>query len=73
MITILSGALKLSFPVFLIASVLSRSLQFFLIAGVIRLLGDRAEKMMKENFGWFTIGLFILLGGLYYLYKTYLH
>ena len=72
-ITILSGALKLSFPVFLVASVLSRSLQFFLIAGTIRLFGDRAERMMKENFGWFSIGLFVLLGGLYWAYKTLLH
>ena len=72
-ITILSGALKLNFGVFLVASILARSMQFFLIAGIIRLLGDRAEKMMKENFGWFTIGLFVILGGLYWAYKTYLH
>ena len=72
-ITILSGALKLSFPVFIVASVLSRSLQFFLIAGIIRLLGDRAEAIMKEHFGWFSVGLFALLAALYWAYKTLLH
>ena len=72
-ITILSGALKLSFPVFLVASVLSRSLQFFLIAGIIRLLGDRAEAMMKEHFAAFTIGLFVLLAGLWFGYQALFH
>ena len=72
-ITILSGALQLSFPVFLVASVLSRSMQFFLIAGIIRLFGNRAEQLMKDHFAAFTIGLFVLLGGLYWAYRTFLH
>ena len=72
-ITILSGALKLSFPVFLVASVLSRSLQFFLIAGIIRLFGNRAEALMKEHFGWFTVGLFALLAALWFGYRALAH
>ena len=72
-ITILSGALKLSFPVFLMASVLSRSMQFFLIVGIIRLFGNRAEQLMKDHFAAFTLGLFVLMGGLYWAYRTFLH
>lgn len=68
-ITILSGALKLNFGVFIIASILARFAQFFLIAGVIKLFGSQAEKFMKERFGLFTIVAFIVLTALYLIYK----
>ena len=72
-ITVLSGALKLSFPVFLVASILSRSMQFFLIALIIRLFGNRAEQLMKDHFAAFTIGLFALLALLYWGYTAIAH
>lgn len=72
-ITIMSGALKINFAVFMVASVLSRGLRFFLVAGIVKAFGPRAEAIMKEHFGWFTVGLFILLAALYWAYKTLLH
>ncbi len=72
-ITILSGAMKISFPVFIVASILARFGQFFLIAAIIKKFGNQAEAIMKEHFGKFTIGLFLILAGLYYLYKTFMH
>jgi len=72
-ITIMSGALKINFAVFMVASVLSRSLRFFLVAWIVKRFGPRAEAIMKEHFGWFTVGLFIVLAALYWLYVTYLH
>ena len=68
-ITILSGALKLNFGVFIIASILARFAQFFLIAGIIKLFGNQAEKFMKERFGLFTIVSFLILAALYVAYK----
>jgi membrane protein YqaA with SNARE-associated domain len=72
-ITIMSGALKINFAVFMAASVLSRGLRFFLVAGVVKAAGPKAEEIMKEHFGWFTIGLFALLAALYWLYVTFFH
>ena len=68
-ITILSGALKINFGVFIMASVLARFGQFFLIAFIIRKFGNQAETFMKEKFGWFTIVAFVVLAVLYVGYK----
>jgi len=68
-ITILSGALKINFAVFLTASIVARFAQFFLIATIIRKFGDQAETFMKEKFGLFTIVAFIGLAALYILYR----
>ena len=59
-ITIMSGALKINFAAFMAASVLGRSLRFFLVAGLVRKFGVEAERVMKEHFALFTIGLFAL-------------
>jgi len=72
-ITILSGALKLNFGVFLVASILARFAQFFLIAAIIRKFGNQAETFMKEKFGLFTIIAFVVLAILYVGYKQIAH
>lgn len=72
-ITIMSGALKINFGVFMIASVLSRGLRFFLVAWIVKAFGPRAEAIMKEHFGWFSVGLFVMLAGLYWAYRALLH
>ena len=68
-ITIMSGALKINFAAFIAASVIGRSIRFFLVAGVVKKFGDQAETVMKEHFGKFTIELFLLIVALYYGYK----
>ncbi len=60
-ITIMSGALKLSLPIFIIASVLSRSIRFFLVAGIVWKFGDQAEQLIKKHFAATTIGIFGLV------------
>lgn len=72
-ITILSGALKVNFGVFMIASIMARFAQFFLIAAIIRKFGDQAETFMKEKFGLFTIVAFVVLTMLFILYKQISH
>lgn len=72
-ITILSGALKINFGVFIIASILARFAQFFLIAAIIRKFGNQAETFMKEKFGLFTIIAFVVLAILYIGYKQIAH
>ncbi len=69
-ITIMSGALNVSFGIFVAASVLSRTLRFFMVAGIVRVFGGMAEKWMKEHFAIFTIGLFALIAALYFGLKA---
>lgn len=57
-ITIMSGALKINFAIFVIASVLSRGLRFFLVAFLVKRFGGQAEYYLKEHFGKMTIVIF---------------
>lgn len=68
-ITIMSGALKINFGVFVAASVIARFMRFFAVAGIVRLFGPQAERIMKEHFASFTIVVTLALIGLYLLYK----
>lgn len=60
-ITIMSGALKVNFGVFVAASVMARFLRFFLVAGAVKLFGDQAEAILKAHMAKLTIGLFVLI------------
>lgn len=64
-ITIMSGALKLNFGLFIGASVLARSLRFFLVAAIVKKFGQHAEDYIRKNFALATIIIFALLVGLY--------
>lgn len=60
--TIGAGAVSLTFFPFLIASIVSRSARFFLVAAVIIIGGDKMEKGIKKYIdliGWVMIALFI--------------
>lgn len=72
-ITIMSGALKINFGVFVAASVLSRSLRFFLVAGIIRVFGEQAERLLKEHFALMTIAMFALVLAAWFGYTHYFH
>jgi len=69
--TIMSGAVPISFGVFVAASALSRTLRYLAVAGIVRLFGQQAEKWMKEHFAVFTIACFIALIALYAAYKHF--
>jgi membrane protein YqaA with SNARE-associated domain len=60
-ITIMSGALKLNFGLFMAASVLARSMRFFLVAAIVKKFGPRAEDYIRKNFALATIIIFALL------------
>ena len=60
-ITILSGVMKLNFAIFLIASIVSRTLQFFFVAGIVWKFGEGAESLIRKHFAKFTFGFFALV------------
>lgn len=62
-ITIASGITHLDLFTFTIASILSRGLRFFLVAGLLWYFGAKIQKFIEKNLGWLSITFFILLIG----------
>ena len=69
--TITAGAFNMSFPVFFIASLVSRSARFFLISILIFKFGEHIQYFIEKYFNFLTILLIILLFGGYILMKHY--
>ena len=61
--TIASGVFKLNFPLFLLASALSRSLRFFAVAALFRKFGPGIKNFIDKYFNLLAILFFILLFG----------
>ncbi len=59
--TICAGVARINFLVFLLASAISRSARFFLVAGLIRWLGPRVLPFIEKYLGWLTIIFCVLL------------
>ena len=63
-ITIASGATKLSLPVFIIASIVARGIRFFAVAGLVYYFGPPVREFVEKRLGLvFTVALALLLGG----------
>lgn len=63
-ITILSGATGLSFPVFMVASLVARGLRFFVVAALLWKFGAPIRDFIERRLGlMFTFAVLLLLGG----------
>ncbi|MGJ8583136.1 MAG: YqaA family protein [Marinosulfonomonas sp.] len=63
-ITIMSGWTGLSLPVFIISSVIARSLRFFIVAGLLWKFGPPIRDFIERRLGlMFTLFVVILIGG----------
>jgi len=67
--TIAGGVFGISFPVFVLASVISRSARFFIIALLLRRYGRGIEAFIERHFGWMTLAFVILLVGGFLLFR----
>jgi len=67
--TISAGAAKADFGVFMIASILGRSLRFFAVATLIYFFGERINKFIDKYFNILSIVFVILLLGGFLLVK----
>jgi len=63
-ITIAAGAFGLSFPAFIIATIVSRGVRFYLEAALLRWGGDRLREFVEKYFEWLTVAVAVaVLGG----------
>ncbi len=63
-ITIASGATGLGLPVFIIASIVARSIRFFAVAGLIYVFGPPVRNFVEKRLGLvFAASLALLIGG----------
>lgn len=67
--TIAGGAFKISFPVFVLASIAGRAGRFFLVAGFIYLYGPPIKNFIDKYFNLLTFLFFALLIGGFLLIK----
>ncbi len=69
-ITIASGVTSLDPVVFGLASVASRGLRFFILAGLLWYWGPWIKGFIDRYFGWLTLAFFVLLIGGFALLKV---
>jgi membrane protein YqaA with SNARE-associated domain len=62
-ITIASGVTHLNLAIFIIASVVSRSLRFFVVAGLLWKFGEPIRDFIEKYLGLLTVLFFVLLIG----------
>ncbi len=70
-ITIASGVTGLNLATFIIASVVARSLRFFVIAGLLYWFGPPIRGFIERNLGMLTIVFFVLLFAGFLLIKAF--
>lgn len=61
--TIAAGACRINFAVFVIASAISRSARFFIVAILITIFGEKIKTFIDKYFNWVTLAFMILLIG----------
>ncbi|MEM8701076.1 MAG: YqaA family protein [Pseudomonadota bacterium] len=63
-ITIASGVAGLSLPIFIVASIVSRGLRFFVVAGLLYFFGPPIKEFIEKRLGlMFTLFVVLLVGG----------
>jgi len=67
--TITAGAFRINFLTFIAASMVSRGLRFYMVAGALYLFGPKVKYFLEHYFNLFTIIFGILLIGGYLLIK----
>jgi membrane protein YqaA with SNARE-associated domain len=68
--TIAAGVFKIDFIVFMVASIISRSARFFLVAALIWKFGRPIRDFIDRYLGWLTILFCVLLAGGFILLKN---
>ena len=70
--TLAAGVAQINFPIFVVASILSRGLRFFLIGAALRMFGPSIKLLLDKYFDLFTLLFLALLIGGFVLVKLLL-
>lgn len=70
--TLAAGVAQIHFPTFVVASILSRGLRFYLISGALRIYGPAIRQLLEKYFDLFSILFLVLLIGGFVLIKLLL-
>ncbi|MFW5951098.1 MAG: YqaA family protein [Gemmatimonadota bacterium] len=70
--TLSAGAFQISFPIFVLASTISRSARFFLVASLIHIYGPSIQEFIDKYFDRLALIFLILLVGGFVLIKVVL-
>jgi membrane protein YqaA with SNARE-associated domain len=71
--TISAGVAKINFAGFIIASILSRSARFYLVAGLFGWKGEKVRPFIEKYFNWLSLLFMILLIGGFMAIKLLKH
>ena len=71
--TITAGIAKIFFPGFLIASAISRSARFFIVAGLFGWKGEAIRPFIEKYFNWLSLAFVLLLIGGFAVLKLLHH
>jgi membrane protein YqaA with SNARE-associated domain len=61
LVTITSGLLAYSLPIFIILSIITRGARFFALALLLQRYGEPINRLLDKYFAWFLIGLVLIV------------
>jgi uncharacterized membrane protein YdjX (TVP38/TMEM64 family) len=67
--TIASGAFHINLLGFVLASLIGRGARFFLVAGLLRMVGEPMRRFIDKYFDWLALAFAVLLVGGFALIK----
>ena len=67
--TILSGFLHMNIYYFVLISVLSRGIRFFLVATLIKIFEEKAKKFIESHLGWVSLIIVVVIIGIFVIIK----
>ena len=71
LVTIVSGLLGYSFPLFVVLSIITRGLRFFFLAAILNRYGEPIKAALEKHFAPFMIGIVLtIVGGFYVAAKV---
>lgn len=63
LVTITAGVAQVNLSVFIVTSIVSRGFRFFMVAAILRIIGEPAKVFIDKNFNLLTIAFVLLLIG----------
>jgi membrane protein YqaA with SNARE-associated domain len=71
--TISAGAFGINLPIFIFASLISRALRFYLVAGLLRVYGERARIFIERYFNLLTLLTLFVIVVILVIWKFFSH